>query len=234
MILQSIAAVRRLWYVLLLGGLATAGLMALVMAAEPVYWTRSEVVFSLPGVTDENALVSQPDDSLAPLAAAVEVVVNEGRPITRLASREASLYGLGVREGVSVYALNAGNQWRPVLSSPILVVETVSPSLDAALASHQDARNRVAAAGDLLQAQAGVPSADRANAVAVLTTPTVQRYASTRRGQLMAVVASAVVGGLGTMGAIVLIDRRRRCRALVPVRRTAQAPLRLEPGSGVS
>lgn len=213
MVLQFLAAVRRLWLVALTGTLLTVGWCAFLWTNPPAYWTRSEVIVADAGVSGEQSILRPTNFDLVGLVAAVERVANEGRPVTRYMSRDASLYGLGVREGVSVSMLNEGTQWVPIFRSAILVVETVASTPDAALAANHEAQARVEAIVEDIQEEAGVLSAQRAHAVPPVTDPVLLRVGGTRRGQAMALAASAAVGGALTAGAIVLLDRRRRCRS---------------------
>ena len=199
-----------LWSVTaLLGFVAILGTWAALLHVPKLYWTRTEILIVADDISDEEAYVKTPSRDLLPLAEVVERVVNGGAQTRRMNTDGATLYGLGVRNGVSVHMLNTGNQWVPLFDRPIIVIETVAASEQAALAKSAAARQGLASAVSELQERFDVRKEGQAHAVAVLEEPTLVVVASSRMGQLTMMVASGVAVSLLVGGIIVLLWRLR-------------------------
>ena len=121
-------SVFRGWYVVAIGVIATVGGMVRLTTEEPLFYARSEITFS--GVTHAevdsfaSSLQSSVGEGTAvnqPFVSAVESVVNDGRPVVRLASPDAPLHGTGIREGYFVAMPDTGGQstYMPSDQSPL-------------------------------------------------------------------------------------------------------------------
>lgn len=125
---QSIAALARRWYVVIMVLALTIVGVALLPRGEGVYWSRATVVF-IPPINPSRAgnVLEGSDPSLIYFAAAVERTVNGGQQQARL-SGDAGLYGFGITDGWTVTLQNSGGQWQTNFNRPMLTVEVVATS----------------------------------------------------------------------------------------------------------
>ena len=196
------AAVRRRWWVLLLGGLGTMGLLWQVRTVSPVYSSEIRVVF----VSDlAYADLRRPQPGLITVAALVNQHVSE-RTRARTASDSVSLVGEGIREGFSVSLPNSGGQWVQIYERPELRVQAVGSSpgdvatqLDMAMREIREA---------LLAVQAPFDIADR-DLVQVRTAATSPVVFEGRGSRTRSAAAALLLGGLLTCAAVIGCDGLR-------------------------
>lgn len=197
-----LTALRRRWYIAVVG-LAITGLLAVVVwRPQPLYWTQVDLVVVAPG----DRLQDVPGDSLVPgmvaFAATVERQFNQA-PVFRLSSPDAPIYGAGVRDGYSVVLPNGGNQWTNVFSRPVLSVEIVSPDPGVVAERFSEISQRVATIAKNLQESQGVLAEDRMTIEPISSTPTIAYVGSTRQQKARAIV---VLVGLGVSLTAVCTD----------------------------
>lgn len=232
-----LAAMRRRWYVVALGvGWTAVG--CLVVAASPgAYWAQVDVVFLAPQSARNPNTLEITSQSLISTAGVVAKRVNQGRDETALSSSSVSLVGEGITEGHSVRLPNAGGQWADNYTRPVLDVQAVGGTPEAARETLDTLVAEVRQTLDELQIQGG---ADRFNRIVAEPAPSspVVHHIGTQRARAM--LGTAALGGALTLGAVVLIDRaalgRRSAqpgtRATVAARRggSARSPHRWAEG----
>lgn len=134
MTLQELARVLlRRWYAVLAVLICTAAVGILLPTTPGIYWGRATVLFT-PPINPERIgnVLEGSDPSLIYFAAAVEKTIEAGVPQVSLSSNAAALYGTGIRRGHDLTLINTGGQWQSNYNRPMIVVEVVAPTADAA------------------------------------------------------------------------------------------------------
>lgn len=155
-LIDLLDVIRRRWYVLAIG-LVCASILVLSFArTDGVYSARVTLVFLPPTVTsiNENTLTSN-SESLVNFAGVVEREYNGNSSPAMFVSSRATLAGSGVRSGTRVFLPNAGGQWTYSFPDPVLVVESVSPQHDDAVAALERTVDEVIAIAEDRQNAAG-------------------------------------------------------------------------------
>lgn len=125
---------RRWAITLMLVALAGFGMM-LASRDVGVYWSRSTLVFVPPiNANTRGNVLEGSDPSLVYFAAVIERTYNGGARRSSFSSDTAPLYGAGVRRGATVTLVNTGGQWQTVFDRPMLRIEVVDTSANAAQA----------------------------------------------------------------------------------------------------
>ena len=211
-----LAAALRRWYVVVLGAALTLGAFTVVQRQAPVFFTQYNIVLVGPSGTEEdNNVLENPRYGLQPLVGVISTDLNEGHPPLLTGDVDATMVGMGAREGVQVRVPNLGTQWRPLFSANYLDVQVAArtPEDVEALAAQTSAR-----VADLLeqrQDELGVPGNLRARAVPSSEDPIVYPMAGSRS---RALGASGLTGIALTAALVFWLERWR------PRRRPTQAP----------
>jgi hypothetical protein len=199
------AAARRMWAVVLLGLVATAGLLWHVAHVMPVYSGEVTVVL----VSDASGGdLRQVDDGLIITAGVVARRVTDGRP-AGVASDSVSLVGEGVKHGYSVTLPNRGSQWSRIYDRPELKVQAAGTSVEEVQQTLQVALHRIYDELTSSQADVGVSPA---NLIRTQLTPTVPDIRAGAGSRTRAGVAALLVGIGCTIAAVVVLDARRTRR----------------------
>ena len=111
-----LAAALRRWYVVVLGAALTVGVFAVVQRQAPVFFTQYNIVVVGPSGTEhDNNVLENPRYGLQPLVGVVSTDLNDGHPPLLTGDVDATMVGMGARDGVQVRVPNLGTQWRPAL-----------------------------------------------------------------------------------------------------------------------
>lgn len=199
---QFLAAAVRRWYVVLLGALITACIVAQVRQPAVAYWGRVTLVVLLPAgqSTADNSLLSRSPIAIASLAVQQ---VNQHPNQLEAASSEATLVGIGERSATSVQLRNTGVQWVPAAGLPYIDVEAVG-------ANEEEVADRIEKAADEIR----VAVADLQQRIQV--PPQMQVFTEQSSPQLTiehalsnpkrAMAGALLAGGALTGAAIILAD----------------------------
>ena len=146
-----LAAALRRWYVVVLGAVLTVGVFAVVQRQAPVFFTQYNIVLVGPSGTEhDNNVLENPRYGLQPLVGVVSTDLNDGHPPLLTGDVDATMVGMGARDGVQVRVPNLGTQWRPLFSANYLDVQVAG----------RDARRGAGAGrGDLGPGRAGARAA---------------------------------------------------------------------------
>jgi hypothetical protein len=220
------AAARRMWAVVLLGLLATAGLLWHVAHGAPVYSGEVTVVLLSDAIGSD---LRQVDQGLVTTAAVVSRRVSAGMS-AGVASDSVSLVGVGIRHGYSVTLPNRGSQWSKLYDRPELRVQVAGTSVEEVHATLSLALRRIAEALAMTQAEVGVTGP---NLVRTQLTPTVPDIREGRGSRTRAGAAALLLGMGATTAAVVVLDSRRTRRERQLRELVASPVLTPELGPGV-
>jgi hypothetical protein len=201
---RSLRAVVAWWYIVAAGAAVTAGAVVLAGRVEGVYWTEVSVVF-LPPAGSGNVLEGH-SQSLIGFAGAVEREVNEGSREPRLSSPNATLYGAGVRDGVSVELPDSGGQWESAFDRAALTVEVVGATPEAVSRRLTEVVGRIDTVIERRQRAAGVGESGFIATIVAPATPSVQHVQGSDGRARLALV---LLGAGTTYAAVVLAEERR-------------------------
>ena len=204
-----LGVLRRRWVLLVVGGLLTTAALVAVRTRSTEYYATVDVRFLAPvSRTNPNAIQTS-SSALVDMAGLVKADVNRGN------IRPGEALGLKVRGGSdpgSVYLPDTGNQFVPLYTRPVLVVEATAADATTAVERVSALADRVRTAAARLQRQQG--AAEVNDITTQLEPPTPQvRALSGDSHRAMAVVAG--LGAVITVWATVEVDAflRRRTPA---------------------
>lgn len=227
---ELLHALLRRWY-LPLTALLMAGAVGFTwLQSGGCYTTTTVVAFTLPSRATLLPQSGLDDVNVIAFAGVVAQEINGGRPIARYASREAPLYGVGVRQGLLVALPDSGSQWASSFARAEIEIQIVGRTHDEVAALQQDLLDRVflLAAGQ----QASSAADQRIQASIAPLTTSIQQVTATRLGQLIALVALATAALIVGGWAAVRLDRRMRRRAAAARRRNDEQNHEMEVGHG--
>lgn len=209
------ASVRR-WYVLA-GCLAmTALLFDLVQSTPPVFASQVKIAVLAPSSVDRSAL--QKPDAIA-LASIAVIEVNQ-KPHRLLSSTtDTSIYGRGTDQGTDVRLDFSGNQWKPEVRRPYVVIEAADLSAEAVQARIDTSVSELETAIRRLEEEQGVSTRGRVEIVQIPQEAVIIQVPKSRSRALM---GSGLVGMALTLWAVPGVDRllsarRRRRGAASPM-----------------
>lgn len=192
-----VAAMLRRWYLPLIA-LVIAGGGWFLWARDGGCFTTSTVVsFTLPSRASLLPESGADDESVIAFAGVVAQEINGTRPAPRYASRDAPLYGVGVRQGVLVGLPNSGGQWARSFARAEIEIQIVARTPDEVQVRQRSLLARVFQITRDQQRSASPKQRIRASVVPL--TSGIQEISATRSSQLLALVAlcsaALVVGG---------------------------------------
>ena len=123
---EFLAAALRRWYVVVLGAVLTVGALAVVQRQAPVFFTQYNIVLVGPSGTEHTNVLENPRYGLQPLVGVISTDINDGHPPLLTGDVDATMVGMGAREGVQVRVPNLGTQWRPLFSANYLDVQVAA------------------------------------------------------------------------------------------------------------
>ncbi|UZX05182.1 hypothetical protein F8G81_23265 [Arthrobacter sp. CDRTa11] len=208
----------RRWYIVVAGLILTMWGSSSLAAVERTYWVEVQLVFIQPGSASVANVSDQIVPSLINFAGIVQRRVTETGNPAELPSSGATLYGSGVREGYSITLPNSGTQWAASYSTPILVVQAVGRSPEAARETLDRVLAEVDVAATELQNAQGAPPESHVFIERSPATPQVIDVGGTKIGQLKGMAALAGVGlamtGSGAVGFDRMMQKRRPAPAV--------------------
>ena len=198
----------RYWAVVLLGAICTAGAGLMAISGDGVYFTRTELAFLAPTSTpNPNALRTQSEDVIDTAGVVAKRVMGPGN-VTKFASPDVTLVGLGIRDGWSINLPDTGGQWATNFATQKLILDVVGPTKEVVAGRQDELVRQVQRELLKLQEDAGVAPVNR---ITVLPAPesTVIYHVRGNRPRALAMTAFL---GMGVTITIVLAAERRRRR----------------------
>jgi hypothetical protein len=211
---ELIRVLARYWPIVLFGGLCTAGIGVGAISDEGVYFTRTNVAFHAPtSPVNPNAIRTQ-SESIIDTAGLVAKRVSGPGKVTKFASPDVTLVGLGVRDGWSLRLPDTGGQWASNFATQMLVLDIVGPSPEVVQDRQEALIQRVQRELYQLQRDAGVDPKYDITAIPAPDSTVIFHFQGNRS---RALGMTAVLGVGVTISVVVAVDRRRRRReAAVP------------------
>jgi hypothetical protein len=203
---EFLAAALRFWYVVVLGAVLTLGAFAVVQRQAPVFFTQYNIVVVGPSGTEHNSVLENPRYGLQPLVGVISTDLNEGHPPLLTGDVDATMVGMGARDGVQVRVPNLGTQWRPLFSANYLDVQVAARTPEEVDALAQQTSARVAELLEQRQDELGVPANLRAQAVPSSDDPIVYPMSGSRS---RALGATGLTGVAITAAVVFWLERRR-------------------------
>lgn len=208
-------AIGRRWFILLAFLMLTAGGAFAAVEADPVYWTRVDVVLLAPTSAENQNSLSTTNESLVDFAGIVERQLNGNQIPPRFSASTATLYGAGVRDGYKVVLKNDGAQWNNSFRQPVLTVEVVGASQAGVETRLNGVVSRIDALVQSRQTDAAVPAAAMITTLQSPSPASITRIGGSRMRSLGAISLLGVITGIATTlavdrGMIALGVRRRR------------------------
>lgn len=202
-------ALHRYWIIVLVGALLTAGAGFMAISDRGVYFSRTQLAFLAPTSTlYPNALRTQSEDIIDTAGVAAKRVSGPGR-VTKFASPDVTLVGLGVRDGWSLRLPDSGGQWATNFTSQILILDVVARTPEIVKSRQADVTERVQRALFQMQRNANVAPVNDITVISVPESPVVYRVGGSRP---RALVMTALLGLGGTITIVLFTDGRRKRR----------------------
>ncbi|MGB3375155.1 MAG: hypothetical protein WBA87_08460 [Microbacterium sp.] len=214
---ELVRALIRNWPILVVGAMLTAGVGLAAVSDDGVYFTRTELVFLAPSSTMyPNSLRTQSEDIIITAGVVAKRITGPDK-ITKFASPDVTLVGLGVRDGWSLRLPDTGGQWAANFATQRLILDIVGPSEDSVRARQDEVINRVSDELNDLQREHHVTPV---NDITVMTAPRSTAIFSVGPNKVRALAMTAVLGLGATVAAVVFREymRRRRGQRAQPVR----------------
>lgn len=212
---QIMETIARRWYVFAAVLLCAVFFVLAAARVDGVYSVRVSLVFLPPTMaTEDTNTLRWSSESLVDYAGVIEREYNGNDAHAPFASTDATLAGGGIRAGTRVFLPNAGGQWSNSFRDPVLVVESVHPEREEAVANLDRVVAEVRAIAEARQLDAG---ADRESLITLLVSDPAAgvRYWS---GSTIRAAAAIMLLGVGVgAAATVVVDRMlSRSRAARP------------------
>jgi hypothetical protein len=226
-------AVRRRWWLALIGLVATVAAGLYVQNAGGVYYQQVDVLFIWPQVPENTGNTFQYGTaSLIKTAGVVGKIVSDSHSEAQVTADTATLVGEGVRHGYSVRLPNSGGQWALNFERPVLHVETAGTSLEEVEQTTATVLKRINTELAALQKSEGVPAELMVRTQLNPSMPSAE-YGS--GSKIRALLATQLLGFALTITAVLVGDRwLRRRRSGGPGESMARetAETRLAPARG--
>ncbi|NUP74103.1 MAG: hypothetical protein HOQ07_05565 [Sinomonas sp.] len=206
-----LVALWRRWYIAFVGMVLTAAACISLSPGQHVYSARSTVVFLPPG----SAAVSQTDDFLRPYLVNFAAMVRLALPDdpgggNDRASFGGSLVGAGVKSGYAVVLPNSGGQWSQYYNQPVLTVESVDATPQAAENQTRSLMRQIDQAAADLQAKLNIPAALRVTTSAQSAAVEIVDGGATPSTRLRGLLSVVALGTFCTTVGTVTVDRLLR------------------------
>lgn len=202
-----VAAMARRWYVSLVAVLVAIGGWALLMEDGGCFTTSTVVTFSL----DSRAIIlpdsGLEDSNVIAFAGMVANEINEGRAAPPYASREAPLYGVGVRHGAIVGLPNLGGQWTRYYPRAEIEIQIVGRTQEEVRERQVELVDRALQISRQVQ-QANSPIEGRIHAAVLPMTGDIQEITPSRLSRVVALAALLMSATLLSGGVSAQLERR--------------------------
>lgn len=210
---DTVTALGRRWYLVLIGIVCTLASLYLVGNQNPVFYSRASVYFLAPASDLYPNVLRTTSLDLVAAAGVVAKRINGTESMTKVASSEVTLVGRGILDGTSIALPDNGGQWSVNFNVQALDVQVTAPTAEEVRARQEQTFQRIDDELRLMQDEQDVPDVDRITTVVNPTVPLMFAMSGERRrSQLMTIV----IGGGLTLLAVGLVELRATRRRLEP------------------
>lgn len=197
----------RRWYVVVVGMICTVAAFVALSDSPRVYSAQTDVVFLAPGNGAIRGLNDGLAQTLVDFASLVGKQVTDGQASLKLSSPSATLYGTGVREGVSIALADAGGQWGHMFNRPVLSVQVVDSSSEEVTNVLNGIVRDISRTATTLQNETAAPSTEFITVETVPEEIEINSIGQTRTSVAKGFVALTAVGGGLTLATAIQWDR---------------------------
>jgi len=181
------------WRVLLLGLLLTAVMCVVTWRAPGVYWATTKVYLLVPATSSRPNQLA-PDDSVAiPLAGLIATEINDGVPLRRATSPDATLVDEGIYDGWAVFIPDSGGQWAHNFTESSLIVQASGATPEVVRSRMNELFDRITRLVAAHEDAAQVPLGSRVEFALSPSTVAVQ-YSNGHRSRALAIIMVLGVG----------------------------------------
>ena len=199
------AGLRR-WYVLASCIALTALLLGVVQSRPAVYSSQVLVAILAPSSVDRSAL--QKPDAVA-LASIAVIEMNQAPHRLPSSTTDTTLYGRGTTRGTTVRLDFSGNQWKPEVRRPYVVIEATDGTPEAVQSRIDDSIAELESTIRRLEDEQHVADKERVDVVPLQDAAIIQVPKSPSR----ALMGSGLAGLALLLWAVPRVDRRLSARA---------------------
>jgi hypothetical protein len=200
--------------------LCTGVVLFKVVERPGVFFSDAHVRFTAPTNASQANTLQISNGSLIATAGAVGQMIDD-RDDPRPSSPDATIAGMGVRDGWSITLPNSGGQWADNYADPYLDVQVVGPTAEKVQATMLQLVAKIKVALNRIQDASHVPATERivAKLLPLSATPVYYLYGSRVRAAAASLAIVVAVAALG----LALIARRTRKTPTKPLPRRAFA-----------
>lgn len=205
---DTMAAIGRRWYVVLIGIACVAGGVVAIRDQPTIYYSRATVFFLAPASKVNPNVLQTRLQSIIITAGIVGKQLNGTATLTKVSGTEdVPIVDRGIADGVVIEIPDHGGQWSVSYDTQGLDVQVAGASPEIVRARQAVAFARLNQALKRIQDDAKVPTVDRITTrVGPATPPIIALRGQSRRAMAMVVLLGAAL----TMVAIGLLELRRR------------------------
>jgi hypothetical protein len=204
-----LSAMRRRWYVVLSGAVATMLAALWVTSLPGVYHAQLDVVFMWPQGHQHANTFQYGSQSLIDTAGVVGAIVGGSASGAQPVSDTVTLVGEGITHGYSVRLPNAGGQWAINFTSPVLDVQASGSSPAEVQRTLATVVARINTVLHEQQADEGVPAELM---IRTRLSPPTPQVLYGKGSRVRAIAATFLIGCGITAAAALATDRRLRTR----------------------
>lgn len=207
---ELVRALLRWWPIVLMGVACTAAVGYVGISDNGVYFSRTEIVLLAPTSSlYPNALKTQSEDIIDTAGVVAKRLTGAGK-VSKFASPDVTLVGLGIRDGWSLRLPDTGGQWGTNFATQMLILDVVAPERDAVQQRQAELVSQVRHELESLQQEAGVAPINEITLTAAPEMPVAVHVGGSRYRVLG---MTALIGAGVTGGVVVLLEHRRRRKA---------------------
>lgn len=206
-----IRALWRRWYIVLAAAVISVGLAYLATRTEPMYHSRTEVVFLAPASARyPNELVTSSESLILTAGIVAERINGAGERLDFGSAAANPIGSPGIEEATWIKLLDTGNQWVSAFEQQVLVVDAVGTTPERAEERIQAAYTLIQEELTALESEHGV---DPINGIGLRMSPEAPQIVEVDGSGARAAGMTLFLGLLGTIAIVVGLEIRTSMRS---------------------
>lgn len=193
--------ISRRWYVYVALLIMAVVTIQWISALPRVFVAESAMTFAAPAPIPGDTDYTDFGPSLIAFSLAVDRRYNEEFPSERLSSPSATLFGNGLRDGVSVEMDAVGGQWFPGYNKPTIAVRVAANSEESALSKLHLALEQLEGVSTAMQTEADTPASRSISATYDAQDFLLSSYGQTKTGRAKGAVVTIAIALVVATGA---------------------------------